>query len=93
MNPQDPKTKLLESIATLELKMDFVLSALNAKSDRSKYMTAQDIDKEIGVDQRTILNRSNLSSINKNYIPSVRFGGRRKYFERKVIEKIFSPKV
>ncbi|MDR8389925.1 hypothetical protein NC796_02165 [Aliifodinibius sp. S!AR15-10] len=93
MNPQDQKTNLLESIATLELKMDFVLSALNATPDRSKFMTAQDVDKEIGIDQRTILNRSNLSPVNKNYIPSVRFGGRRKYFERKVIEKIFSPSV
>jgi hypothetical protein len=42
-----------------------------------------------GLDHRTILNRSNLDPDHPRYIPSLRFGSRRKYFERKVIERMF----
>lgn len=93
MTDKDPKANLLETIAILETKIDFVLSSLNTKPDKSRYMTAQDIEAEMGIDQRTILNRSNLSPTDKNYIPSLRIGGRRKYFARKVIERLFTPNV
>lgn len=91
MKEQNPKDSLLETIATLEAKLDFVLSSMNAKPDKSKYMTAQDIQNEFGIAQRTILNRSNLQPNDKNYIPSFRAGARRKYFERKVIQRLFTP--
>ena len=90
---KDPKTTLLETISMLDAKMDMILRSLNVKPERSRYMTAQDIQVELGIDQRTILNRSNLSPTDKNYIPSHRMGSRRKYFERKVIERFFLPRV
>lgn len=90
MKETDPKASLLETIATLEAKLDFVLSSMHVKPDKSKYMTAQDIQNEFGIAQRTILNRSNLLPTDKNYIPSFRAGARRKYFERKVIERLFT---
>lgn len=93
MTAQDPNTSLMKTIATLESKIDVIIRSLNVKPDRSRYMTAQDIQSEYGIDQRTVLNRSNLSVIDKNFIPSLRIGGRRKYFERKVIERLFSANV
>lgn len=91
MKESDPKATILETIATLESKMDFLLSTLTSKPDKSRYMTAQDIQKEIGIARGTVLNRSNLLPSDKNYIPSIRLGGRRKYFERKIIERLFNP--
>lgn len=94
MNERDPKETLLETIAILESKMDFLLSAFNSKPDKSRYMTAQDIEAEFRILQRTVLNRSNLPKTHKYFIPSLRIGGgRRKYFDRKVIERLFSPNV
>lgn len=55
----------------------------------SKYLSAQDIEEEYGISAKTILNRSNLKSTHRRYIPSVRLkGGRKKYFERKVIQRM-----
>ncbi|MDR8390427.1 hypothetical protein NC796_04685 [Aliifodinibius sp. S!AR15-10] len=94
MSSQDPKETLLETIAILESKMDFLLRAFNAKPDKSRYMTAQDIEAEFRILQRTVLNRSNLPPAHKQFIPSLRVGGgRRKYFDRKVIERLFSANV
>ncbi len=78
-------------IQHIEEKLDLALSAIKDKPNNSKYLTAQQIESEFGIDQRTILNRSNLSQRDNRFIPSLRLQGRRKYFERKVIERILTP--
>jgi len=85
--------KLLTRITSLEDKLDFVVSALQRKRDTSKYLTAQDIEAEFGIDQRTVLNRSNLHPSSPGFIPSMKISGkgRRKYFERKVIDRLLKP--
>jgi hypothetical protein len=89
----EPKNTILAKITTLEEKLDFVVSALQNKRNSSKYLTAQDIEAEYGIDQRTVLNRSNLHPSDKGFIPSlkIRGKGRRKYFERKVISRLLTP--
>jgi hypothetical protein len=88
-----PKSKFLEKLSKLENKLDFVVSALQNRRDSSKYLTAQDIEQEYGIDQRTILNRSNLHPSNNRFIPSLKINGkgRRKYFERKVVDRLLEP--
>ncbi|SHG20937.1 hypothetical protein SAMN05443144_12169 [Fodinibius roseus] len=55
----------------------------------SKYLSAKRVEIEYGISAKTILNRSNLPVKHKRYIPSVHLkGGRKKYFERKVIERL-----
>lgn len=93
MNSQDPKDTLLETIANLESKIEFLLRAYQSKPDKSRYITAQDIEADFGIDQRTVLNRSNLPQTHKQFIPCLRVGGRRKYFDRKVIERLFATNV
>ena len=57
----------------------------------AKYLTAKQIEVVFGIPQKTILNRSNLPDVHKRFIPSVRLrGGRKKYFERKVIERLIN---
>jgi hypothetical protein len=91
MNSQDPKENLMATIAILDFKLDTILNKLNAEPDESKFMTAKEVEALIGLHHRSILNRSNLPPEDKNFVPFHRFGTRRKYFERKVIEKIFLP--
>jgi hypothetical protein len=90
---RNSKDKFLEKLPNLENKIDFVVSALQKRRDSTKYLTAQDIEREYGIDQRTILNRSNLHPSNKRFIPSLKINGkgRRKYFERKVINRLLKP--
>lgn len=61
-----------------------------AKIDtHAKYLTAKQIEVVYGIPQKTVLNRSNLPANHKRHIPSVRLkGGRKKYFERKVIDRM-----
>lgn len=55
----------------------------------AKYLTAKQVEVVYGIPQKTVLNRSNLPANHKRYIPSVRLkGGRKKYFERKVIDRM-----
>lgn len=90
--PQSTSTsEEFDKISSIEKKLDIVISALEAKPESTKYLTAQMIEKEFGIDQRTILNRSNLHPTDKRYIPSLRMNGRRKYFERKVINRLLNP--
>ena len=43
-----------------------------------------------GVSAKTLLNRSGLKSSDVRYIPSLKIkGGRRKYFERKLLDRLF----
>lgn len=87
----EAKQELLTKLSQLEKQLELVLNSIQNKPDTSKYMTAQDIEREFGIDQRTILNRSNLHHTDKRFIPSLRMGGRRKYFERKVIARLLKP--
>lgn len=87
----DSHSENFDKISSIEKKLDIVISALEAKPKSTKYLTAQMIEKEFGIDQRTILNRSNLPPSDKRYIPSLKMNGRRKYFERKVINRLLNP--
>ncbi len=73
----------------IEQKLDAILFMLRKKPDRQKYLSAREVAELTGLDHRTILNRSNLPPDNPRHIPCLRFGSRRKYFERKVIERLF----
>tara|TARA_R100001143_G_scaffold63387_1_gene70100 strand:- start:34982 stop:35224 length:243 start_codon:yes stop_codon:yes gene_type:complete len=54
-----------------------------------KYLSANQIEIQYGISSKQILNRSNLPVNHKRHIPSVRLkGGRKKYFERKVFERM-----
>lgn len=65
------------------------LSKLLRDSD-SKYLSSKQIETIFGIPSKTILNRSNLPHSHQRHIPSLRLkGGRKKYFERKVIERMF----
>lgn len=75
----------------IEDKVDAIYRKVNARPDEQKYMSAKDVGSMTELDHRTILNRSNLDPSDPRFIPSVRFGSRRKYFERKVIERLFKP--
>lgn len=56
----------------------------------ARYLSAREIEVIYGISAKTTLNRSNLKSTNPRYLPSLRLkGGRKKYFERKVVERFF----
>ncbi len=76
-------------LADLSVKLDAVLSRLNAAPDPKAYLSAKDVGALVGLDARTILNRSNLPSEDARYIPSLRFGSKRKYFDRRVVVRLF----
>lgn len=78
-----------ETLEKIDAKLDTIIRRLDAKPNAQKYLTAKDVGRMTGLDHRTILNRSNLAPDHPRYIPSLRFGSRRKYFERKVIERMF----
>lgn len=55
-----------------------------------KYLSARQIEVLYGIPAKTVLNRSNLPASHHRHLPSLRLkGGRKKYFERKVIERLF----
>lgn len=57
----------------------------------SKYITAQIAEKVYGINAKTLLNRSGLPTSDVRYIPSINLkGGRRKYFERKLLDRLFT---
>lgn len=75
----------------IKAQLDAIMHKLDAQPDRQKYLTAKDVGAMVGLDHRTILNRSNLDPSNSRFIPSLKLkGSRRKYFERKVIERLFT---
>lgn len=72
-------------------KLDEILATLKISTNRSKYLTAKQAQEEFGIPSKTLLNRSKLPSTHKRYIPTCRLsGGRKKYFERKVLERIIN---
>jgi len=79
-----------EKLNRIEKKLDLLLNSNKHRINEKKYITARDVEDLTGLNYRTILNRSNLDEEHPRFIPSIQFGGsRRKYFERKVIERIF----
>lgn len=76
-------------LTRIESKLDLLLKAQKSKPTDRRYLTARNVEQLTGLDHRTILNRSNLSPEDPRFIPSIRLGSRRKYFERKVIERLF----
>lgn len=78
------------TLERLETKIDQVLSAIQGRDLTKQYLSARDVALMTGLDHRTILNRSNLSRNDRRYIPSVTMGSSRKYFERKVILRLFN---
>jgi len=79
-----------ETLSRIENKLDLLLNSNKHRINDKRYITAREVEDLTGLNHRTILNRSNLKEANPRYIPSIQFGGsRRKYFERKVIERIF----
>jgi hypothetical protein len=60
------------------------------KKRKPKYLTAQEAAQIYGVNAKTLLNRSGLSKSDPRYIPSLKMrGGRRKYFEQKMLDRLF----
>ncbi|MDZ7681917.1 MAG: hypothetical protein U5J63_09475 [Fodinibius sp.] len=74
----------------IEEKIDLLLDAKKYKIGDQQYIKARDVSELTGLNYRTVLNRSNLDQDHHLHIPSVQLGNsNRKYFERKVIERIF----
>ena len=73
-------------------RLDAIIAHLGiAASSSSKYLTAKQAEAEFGIKAQTLRNRSTLAPTDKRYIPSVRLnGGRQKYFERKVLQRMIS---
>jgi len=79
-----------ETLHRIEQKIDILLNTNRHRINEKRYITAQEVQDLTGLNQRTILNRSNMDEDHPRFIPSIQFGGsRRKYFERKVIERLF----
>ncbi len=78
-----------ELLQQINAKLETIIRKLDAEPDRRKYLSAKEVARLTGLNHRTILNRSNLAADNPRRIPSLNFGSRRKYFERKVIERLF----
>jgi predicted nucleic acid-binding Zn-ribbon protein len=79
-----------ETLERIESKLDLLLNSKKHRINEKRYITAKEVEDLTGLNHRTILNRSNLDNQNPRFIPSIQFGGsRRKYFERKVTERIF----
>ena len=74
----------------ISLKID-AITALVKGDRKSKYLTANQAEKEYGISSKTLLNRSNLSATDTKFVPAVRLnGGRKKYFERKMLDRLFT---
>ncbi|MCH2449829.1 MAG: hypothetical protein MK198_06740 [Gracilimonas sp.] len=58
--------------------------------NKTRFITAQQAERIYGVNSKTLLNRSGLPASDVRYIPSLKLkGGRRKYFERKLLDRLF----
>ena len=79
-----------DQLKRIEDKLNLLLNSNKHRINEKRYITAKEVEDLTGLNHRTILNRSNLKQENPRYIPSIQFGGsRRRYYERKVIERIF----
>lgn len=82
-------TTLTDRLDQFDAKLNTVLDRLGAAPNPQAYLTAKDVGRLVGLDARTILNRSNLDTDDARYIPSLRFGSKRKYFDRRVVVRLF----
>lgn len=83
--------KIKEKMTTQEKKLLIQQLATIIRGATPKYMTAKEASEFYGCSQKTLLNRSSLPEEHHRYIPSLRLkGGRKKYFETKVLNKIFN---
>lgn len=74
-------------LITIKKLLESILSSDSTKLP--KYMTATEVASTYGLSRKTILNRSNLDTMDSQFIPSVKLGnGRKKYFERAVISRL-----
>jgi hypothetical protein len=82
--------EIKNELAQLNHKLNLIHRDVLGKIEKKKYITAREVGHLTSLDPRTILNRTHLAPNDKRYIPSVKFGPRRKLFERKVIERMFN---
>lgn len=82
---------MTDQLEEINKKIDMLLQFQKDKGLKAnqKYLTANDVSEITGLNNRTVLNRSNLEIDDPRYIPSLRMGSNRKYFERNVIERLF----
>lgn len=81
--------EIAQQLARVEAKLDTLLHNVQATPDEQKYLSARDVGRMVGLNSRTILNRSNLDPSDRRYVPSLSFGTKRKFFERRVVERLF----
>ena len=73
-----------------ELKELLIRADINPNA---KYLTAKQVEVLYGIPRKTVLNRSNLPPEHNRFIPCVFLkSGRKKYFERKVIDRMIKPR-
>lgn len=82
-----------QELQRLQVQLERLVSALEAKRTEKKYLTAKEVSALTGLDHRTILNRSSLKPYDKRFIPFIRFESNRKYFEKTVIERLFKGRI
>lgn len=85
-----PKPFVMQDHEELKILLLEILQAVKS-SKSSKYLTANQVEEEYGINVKTVLNRSNLPATHKRHIPSVHIqGGRQKYFERILLDRLFT---
>jgi len=79
-------------LEAIESKLDELLLNLDRiKAQDRRYIDAKEVGEILNLDHRTVLNRSNLDPENLRFIPSLKLrGSRKKYFDRRVIQRLFS---
>ena len=79
----------MNDLEIINRKLDAIMAHLGISTAGSKFMTARQAENHFGINAQTLLNRSKLDPSHKRYIPTVRIsGGRNKYFEKKVLERL-----
>jgi hypothetical protein len=87
--------ELTDIIVTFTYQLEEIKSLLASSSVKiqSRYLSANQVEQEYGINGKTLLNRSNLPADDPRHIPSVRLGARaKKMFERKVLDRMLSTK-
>ena len=78
-----------ENPITFDEAIEVLIKKMPGNLKPSKYLTAKQAEKEFKINSKTLLIRSTLPPNNLRYIPAVKLkGGRKKYFERKVLERL-----
>jgi len=82
-----------QSFLDLQAQLSKLVAALEAKRLEKDLLTAKEVGALTGLDHRTILNRSALKPHDKRFIPFVKIDSSRKYFEKKVILRLFKGRI